>query len=317
MMSNGVLYLCSAGRSGSTLIDLLLGSHSQCISLGEIEHLPKNLKLNTPCSCGAHAQECAFWNQVAQRIKATQGIDILMSPYSFPVGLYQASSLIDAEFQTPSYLRKRRRILAIKQLEYWFGSEPGWLGWLTAEFESGVCNTNKVFEAIREVSGKPVIVDSSKEYRKGIALYLRDPGTVRLVVVTRDGRGVFNSKRKSGFDRETCAIPWVKYYTRALPLIEKNVPPEHRYHLRYEDLANNTAETLAALCEFAGLRFEPGMLDFRHTVHHILNGNDMRLGSGSEIQCDERWRTELSAADLAYFERVGGAALNRRLGYQD
>jgi len=59
------------------------------------------------------------------------------------------------------------------------------------------------------------------------------------------------------------------------------------------------------------------MLDFRHTAHHILNGNDMRLGTGSEIQCDERWRTELSAVDLAYFERVGGGALNRRLGYLD
>jgi hypothetical protein len=317
MKNNKVLYICSAGRSGSTLVDLLLGSHSQCTSLGEIEHLPKNLTLNTLCSCGVPARECVFWNMVAGRIKTTWGKDILQSPYSFPVGLFKASRVIDFSHQTPSYLRKRRRIHAVKLLEYWFGIEPKWLAWLTSEFEEGVSNTVNLFEVVREVSGKPVVVDSSKDYRKGIALYRRDPENVRLLVLTRDGRGVFNSERKSGVGREACVPPWVRYYSRAISLIEKNVPQEHQFHLRYEDLAGNTTDTLSALCEFAGISFESSMLDFRQTVHHILNGNAMRLGTGSEVRLDERWRTELSADDLAYFERVGGGAMNRRLGYVD
>lgn len=298
------------------MIDLLLGSHSQCMSLGEIEHLPKNLALNTPCSCSALARECEFWSQVADRIKAIQGKDILESPYSFQVGLHKATRVIDPEFQTASYLRKRKVILAIKQFEYFLRMEPKWLAGLTAPFELGVRNTFELYDAVRQVSGKPVLIDSSKEYRKGIALYRRAPGTVRLVVLTRDGRGVFNSQRKSGFGDKASLGPWMSYYRRGLPLIKKNVPPEHRFHLRYEELASQPAETMEALCQFAGLAFEPNMLDFRHAAHHILNGNDMRLGGGA-IRLDERWRNELSADDLAYFERAGGRAMNRRLGYLD
>lgn len=316
MTSNKVLYICSAGRSGSTLIDLLLGSHSQCISLGEIEHLPKNLALNTSCSCGAPARECGFWNQVADQIKVIQGKDILESPYSFQVGLHKAARVIDPKFQTASYLRKRKLILAIKHVEYHLQKEPKWLAWLTASFERGVDNTFALYDAVRHVSGKPVLIDSSKEYRKGIALYRHDSDKVRLVVLTRDGRGVFNSERKSGFVLKESLRPWLNYYKRGLPLIEKNVPSEHRFHLRYEELASKPAETIAALCQFAGMQFEPAMLDFRHVVHHILNGNDMRMGGG-EIRFDERWRNDLSADDLAYFEQAGGGAMNRQLGYLD
>jgi hypothetical protein len=298
------------------LIDLLLGSHSQCMSLGEIEHLPKNLALNTPCSCGAPARECGFWNQVAVRIKASQGKDILESPYGFQVGLHKATRVIDPKFQTASYLRKRKLILAIKHVEYRLRKEPKWLAWLTASFERGVNNTFALYDAVRHVSGKPVLIDSSKEYRKGIALYRHDPDRVRLVVLTRDGRGVFNSQRRSGFDHRSSLRPWLSYYKKGLPLIERNVLPEHRFHLQYEELASKPTETIEALCQFAGLQFEPTMLDFRHTVHHILNGNDMRLGGGA-IRFDERWRNDLDADGLAYFEQAGGRAMNRRLGYLD
>lgn len=286
------------------------------MSLGEIEHLPKNIALNTPCSCGVPACECGFWGQVADRIRLTQGKDIIESPYDFQVGLHKATRVIDSKFQTASYLRKRKLVLAIKHFEYYFRMEPKWLAWLTAAFDIGMSNTFKLYDAVRYVSGKPVLIDSSKEYRKGIALYRHDPEQIRLVVLTRDGRGVFNSERKSGFDLKASLYPWLNYYKRGLPLIEKNVPPEHRFHLRYEELASKPAETMEALCKFAGLHFEPAMLDFRQAVHHILNGNDMRMG-GSAIRFDERWRSELCTEDLAYFEQAGGGAMNRQLGYLD
>jgi hypothetical protein len=56
------------------------------------------------------------------------------------------------------------------------------------------------------------------------------------------------------------------------------------------------------------------MLDFRSRVHHVLNGNNMRLGSSSAIKVDEAWRARLAHGELNYFERRAGA-LNRRLGY--
>jgi hypothetical protein len=309
-----IAYIVSSGRSGSTLIDLLLGSHSQCFSLGEIEHLPKNLTLDTPCSCGCTARSCGFWNQVAQLLLDRTGIDIRVSPYAFPVGLYLASRVIDHNFQTPAYLKKRRAILLIKHIEYMLGTDPRWLSWLTKPFEDGVANTLTLYDAVSSVSGRTVLVDSSKEYRKAIALYRKHPERVRLIVLSRDGRGVFSSKLRSGFSRNDSVRPWAKFYERALPLLERNVATEHRLRLRYEDLAQHPEDTLQGLCRFLAIDFEPGMLAFRETTHHILNGNDMRMSGPSEIRLDERWRSDLPADDLAFFERLAGRQ-NRALGY--
>ena len=34
------VFICSAGHSGSTLLDMLIGSHPECESLGEVVLLP-------------------------------------------------------------------------------------------------------------------------------------------------------------------------------------------------------------------------------------------------------------------------------------
>lgn len=292
-----------------------MGAHSRCLSLGEIEHLPKIMALDTPCSCGQSARDCPFWNEVAEDLKRRVGVDIRYRPYDFPVGLYQASRVIDPRHHTSAYLLKRRFMLAIKQLQYALGWDPGWLSWMTAAFEIGVKNTFLLYETMRRVSGQLVLIDSSKDHRKGIALYRRAPDQVRLLILTRDARGVYRSKRKSSFDRRASTLPWRRYYEHALPLIQRNVPEKHRHYLRYEDLAQDPASTLARLCDFLELTYEPEMLQFRQARHHILNGNDMRLSSEQTIRLDERWRSELDDEELAYFEKVSGK-MNRKLGYE-
>ena len=45
---------------------------------------------------------------------------------------------------------------------------------------------------------------------------------------------------------------------------------------------------------------------------HNIGGNRARFGRLDAIREDTRWRDEMSAADRATFERIGGA-LNREL----
>jgi len=58
------------------------------------------------------------------------------------------------------------------------------------------------------------------------------------------------------------------------------------------------------------------MLEFGSAESHIANGNRMRFVQSSEIKLDERWREQLSAPMLRFFERHAGE-LNRELGYKD
>ena len=68
-----IIYITSKGHSGSTLLDLLISSHSQVTSLGEIKVLSAGREmspqtvLERPCTCGANTiLDCLFWQGVEQ-----------------------------------------------------------------------------------------------------------------------------------------------------------------------------------------------------------------------------------------------------------
>lgn len=67
-----LIYITSNSHSGSTLLDMLLGSHSACLTLGEIHKLTQ--KSEGVCACGAeNYRECMFWVDVNQRLLASGG----------------------------------------------------------------------------------------------------------------------------------------------------------------------------------------------------------------------------------------------------
>ena len=69
MSSWNLIYITSNSHSGSTLLDMLIGSHSECLTLGEIHKL--TLKSEGVCACGAeNYRECLFWSDVSRRLVA-------------------------------------------------------------------------------------------------------------------------------------------------------------------------------------------------------------------------------------------------------
>lgn len=105
--------------------------------------------------------------------------------------------------------------------------------------------------------------------------------------------------------------------------------------VRYEDLAENTAGTIKALCELIGIDYQPSMADFSAVEHHVLGGNSgtqfiaarsrfedpddafVSLGSrtrdyyekhSGRIELDLRWKSELKPEHLALFEQMAATA---------
>lgn len=58
-----LVFIASAGHSGSTLLDLLIGNHSQACSAGEMNRLTLHAH-DRVCACGATVTSCPFWNSV-------------------------------------------------------------------------------------------------------------------------------------------------------------------------------------------------------------------------------------------------------------
>ena len=310
----GSVYICAAPRSGSTLLDLLLGAHPQMVAVGELNHLPKNIALGTVCSCGQTVRECPFWMPIVDRIGAELGRDLWSDPYALDLGFVRAAVQVDRRRQTRGYLLRRMASVARVEVAHRLNMDLARSPWL-AGFRQTIGHLIHLHRVIREVSGARVVVDANKGFRHSVSHYRMRPDDTRLIVLSRDGRGVMASYMRSGRSREDALRQWEKYYERALPWIERHVDRAHVLHLRYEDVVSDPQAAIGRVVEFLGLDpvGEPSGQVPRQT--HILNGNKMRLAPLSEIKLDERWRTELSVDDQAYF-LSHGVKMSARLGHE-
>ena len=306
------VYICSAGHSGSTLLDMLIGSHSRVESLGEITHLPKNLALNTICGCGHSVRECEFWKGTINNIEKNSNINISKNPYALDLGYISARIIIDKKHQTVFYNLARKISHGLIYLYYRYSIPLHYF--LLPRFIESIKNNILLYDSVRNYSGSDLIVDSSKAYLKGLGVYLHNKDETRIVVLVRDGRGVFYSNLKRGFDRRKSLNGWINYYQRALSLIDRHVNKEHVLFVKYEDLAKNTKKVMEEISRFVDIEYESTMLDFSSKVHHITNGNNTRFKS-SKIKLDEAWKNDLNESDLNYFN-LNALDLNKRLGYE-
>lgn len=309
-----VAFICSAAHSGSTLLDLLLGSHPEAVSLGEITHLPKNLALNTACTCGAPARDCRVWARILDAVEQIPAFRSLrQDPYVLNLGLIKASDVIDRRQQTAARMAYRKVAYSLCYANLRWGVPIGTI----YEQALGAPARNKLllFDAVAKVLAKRLVVDSSKHYLEAVSLYRSAPSDVRVILLVRDGRGVYYSALKRGRSYSAAVNAWEQTYRRALPILERHVHRTHLLKVRYEDLAEAPERELRRLCSFLGVTYDAEMLEFAAKEHHILNGNNMRFNPDGQIRPDLSWRQHLSPVDLSYFYARAGR-LNRLLGYQ-
>lgn len=79
-----IIYILGSGHSGSTLLDLLLGSHSHIESVGEVfkyfdflsdeSTRPEEKRF---CTCGKHIKKCEYWGKVRNDIASIYGQDAI------------------------------------------------------------------------------------------------------------------------------------------------------------------------------------------------------------------------------------------------
>ena len=76
-------FICSAARSGSTVLDIILGGHKDAASLGEFSFFNKAIALDQQCSCGKHVVNCPSWEPIINEINERYGFDLQSEPYDF------------------------------------------------------------------------------------------------------------------------------------------------------------------------------------------------------------------------------------------
>jgi hypothetical protein len=286
-----VVYVAGMPRSGSTLLDLMLGQFVGHCDVGELFYLwQSGVERNFRCACGEHFADCPFWAEVGERA-------------------YGGWSTMDAT----AVRALQRRVDTTSRVPAILGARfvPGF----RRDLDRYTDLLTRLYHAVAEVSGARVVVDSTK--RPSLAYILRRaPGIdLRLVHVLRDPRGVAYSwsqlvelpegtSAKGRMNQRSARLTarrWVTVNAMIGFLARLGTP---RVTLRYEDLVRDPRAELGRVARLTAdvtevtdpLEFLRGH-SFEQAGSHAVAGGRIRMRSGPiALSLDEKWRREYAPA---------------------
>ncbi len=273
-----IIFIMSTSHSGSTLLDLILGSHSQILSGGEINHtwdsgLMKNypaplthadishpalINLNRTCSCGLPGVSCSYWQEVLKNLRK-------------PGKSRQAHAL-----------------------------EAATRAMLDAAGRNFLCDSSKNTEWLEQYL-------LNDHFRPQIIHLLRDPRAVgysfkRKGEFLKKKAGINNQREMDAYlihtlrrNKNTYEYPHAVFnWMRGnLKRMRKFSEIGNYQMVLYENLVCHPVETIKTILFKLGLAYEPSMAEYQCQTHHILEGNRIRLDK-KPVQFNPSYVEELS-----------------------
>ena len=302
-----ILYIAGAGRSGSTLLERILGQIDVCVAVGEFRHLWRIAPSQQQCGCGKPLDQCDFWREVLARVNVEPNNEAFRS-------IYEAQQQVD-------------RLRYIPQM---ISSVPA--GRIFKQRQQNYTDTlRQMYLAIHELTDASVIVEASKDVSTLYLLSAMEDVCIRVLHLVRDSRAVAYS-----WTREKVLLHRVEkdsYMPRYSPQYSagdwmyRNILTELAHsradgyrRLRYKDLLAHPRETIESIARFiqlpsADLGFiEGNELKFSR-VSHTIAGNPSLLEQGPvQLRFDNIWQQEMKKTDQVTVATLTWPLL-KRYGY--
>ncbi|HZS34181.1 MAG TPA: sulfotransferase [Methylomirabilota bacterium] len=258
-----VLYIAGYGRSGSTALSIVLGTHRDMAAVGELTHLLDDWSApNRACACGRAYPACPFWG------------DLFASPPG--PSLSDTIRRIDSS-RLPAVLR----------------TAPG-----SASDRRAYRDVQRAILAhVRARTGKAIVVDSSKSARRAAgrvwALTRLAGEDVYLLHLVRSGLATVESLVRTGdnwaleghtplgrLTASRVALGWLRT-NLWVSLLGRLVGPERYRRMRYEDFLADPATSLRTIGAFLRVDVEELVTRVQRAdefvVSHVVGGNRLRM----------------------------------------
>ena len=280
MTGTKVLQIIGRGRSGSTILDNLLGELDGFFSAGELFNIFKRgLVLGHTCGCGQPVASCALWSKV------------MGSALSASQGLIEPARMVEWQEEVAGAAADTRRLLKVRS------TEKG-----SAALGPYVSVLGRVYAAIAKETGARVIVDSSKRPPHAAYMHLVPGIAPYFVQLVRDSRAVAFSRArpKHTVDKDmrvegatSNALAWMRRNLHS-EAVRRRYASGRSLLVRYEDFVANPQRTLGEIVRLVGE--QPGEFPFvgdkTATLHpnHSVSGNPSRFETGSvSLRIDDEW----------------------------
>jgi len=296
-----VVYIVGAGRSGSTLLERMLGAFPGYVNVGELVGLfHRTVTQDERCGCGEPFSTCPFWQAVGEQA----------------LGGWDAERV--AELAGLKDRVARQRYLPRLVLPRLANAEQ------SRDLQRYGELHERLYRVVAERAGAQVVVDASKGPAPALALRHAPGLDVRVLHLVRDVRGVAYSWSKpeverphstqeayqhmANFSVARTAARWTRVEAEALAMTSL---ARHAATVRYEDLVADPGPTLQKALGDLGLPV-PATVDHVQGqvvtlgASHGIGGNPSRFRLGEiRLRVDEAWRQQLAPRDKVVSTAIG------------
>ncbi|MFD0556291.1 sulfotransferase family protein [Stackebrandtia endophytica] len=284
-----VLFIGGLGRSGTTLLERLLGQLPGALPLGEVTHLwERDIRDDESCACGSAFSACEFW----QRIGTTafggwDGIDIERVSH--------LRATVDRTRHIPVLAAKE-----LKKPQLDLVREYAWY-------------YHRVYAAAAADARAGVVIDSSKHASLAYVLRWCEEINLKVLHVVRDARGVAHSWTKkvnrpesreqdqmTRYSPARAAMLW-NAQNAAFGLLRRRGVEVRR--VRYEKLLSDPRGVVSRLANWAGIPATESQLRYIGDDYadlgpsHSAAGNPMRFTVGRiPLRHDDAWIDDMASS---------------------
>ncbi|HBL12047.1 MAG TPA: hypothetical protein DD379_11675 [Cyanobacteria bacterium UBA11162] len=286
-----LIYIASIGRSGSTLLESMLGAHSQIATCGEIHIWPHEIVQRGVrlCSCGKSILDCPFWIEMKQRVNP----------------LHQPQPQIHF-FREQHNAGKTLRLKRLRDFNPREVYSP-----INESIKVYSQNNYQVFQAFLDVMQEIIgvrfnwLVDASKDPYRLLWLIRSNLFNIKVLHVVKNPFGFVYSVTKNllkdemtqvhqlFYDTARQSVKWSIENHLISQIAQNHLKPDDYLLINYEQLASKPTQTFQKVCELIGCSFEEEAVNnFRQGSLHTIAGNPMRYEKKG-IVLDEKWKTYL------------------------
>ncbi len=301
-----VLYLCAWGRSGTTVLDRVLGQLPGCFSVGELRSLWDADPEVRRCGCGKTVAACDVWGPVLDDVLAPPG----------PRSVAEVRRLRDE-------VARSRHLLGLWRRGHRSEAAEAYGALLVA-----------LYRALLDRTGAELVVDSSKHPAEALVLAGRSDLDLSVLHVVRDPRAVAFSWSRTpvGADGSTSASEdrppprgplsssawWTAWNAAAEWLVADRAGTGY-VRLRYEDVVADPLRRLGPLVRRLGHSPDELRLDSDGAVDlapsHTVAGNPNRFAAGPVRLVEDRAWVGSMATSARWLATVPALPLMSHYGY--